>query len=109
MSTIVNIEPLFLRYPFPPSIRYEYSAGVVENMDAALVRVTCDNGQTGLGEITHGQFCYEPIVGLIQSQFGAVAPPTRPSGLMRTFCVALTRWFSNRIGCAWKPIPRSYE
>ena len=45
MRTIVNIEPLFLRYPFPPSIRYEYSGGGVENMDAALIRVTCDNGQ----------------------------------------------------------------
>ena len=66
MRTIVNIEALFLRYPFPPSIRYEYSGGLVENMDAALVRVTCDNGETGIGEITHGQFCYEPVVGLIE-------------------------------------------
>lgn len=66
MSRIANVEPLFLRYPFPPPIRYEYSGGVVENMDAALVRVTSDDGQTGLGEITHGQFCYEPIVGLVE-------------------------------------------
>ena len=35
-------------------------------MDAALVRVTCDSGETGIGEITHGQFCYEPVVGLIE-------------------------------------------
>ena len=66
MQTIVNIEALFLRYPFPPSIRYEYSGGLVENMDAALVRVTCDNGETGIGEITHGQFCCEPVIGLIE-------------------------------------------
>lgn len=63
---IVSIEPLFLRYPFPEPIRYVYSGGVVENMDAAYVRVTCDSGVYGLGEITHGQFCYEPIVGLVR-------------------------------------------
>ena len=66
MHRIVDIEPLFLRYPFPPEIHYEYSGGVVENMDAALVRVTCENGEYGLGEIPHGQFTYEPIVGLIE-------------------------------------------
>jgi len=65
MNRIIDIQPLFLRYPFPPHIRYEYSAGVVENMDAALVQVICDSGDYGLGEITHGQFCYEPVLGLI--------------------------------------------
>jgi L-alanine-DL-glutamate epimerase-like enolase superfamily enzyme len=34
-------------------------------MDAALVRITADNGETGIGEITHGAFCYEPVVGLV--------------------------------------------
>jgi L-alanine-DL-glutamate epimerase-like enolase superfamily enzyme len=48
--TIINIESLFLRYKFPPPIHYEYSGGVVENQDVALVRVTCDDGQYGLGE-----------------------------------------------------------
>jgi len=66
MRTITNIEPLFLRYRFPSSIHYEYSGGVVENQDVALVRVTCDDGRFGLGEITHGQYCYEPIIGLIE-------------------------------------------
>ena len=65
-QVITDVEPLFLRYPYPSHIRYEYSGGLVENMDAALVRITCDDGQYGLGEITHGQFCYEPVVGLIQ-------------------------------------------
>ena len=64
--TIANIEPLFLRYEFPPPIHYEYSGGVVENQDVALVRVTCDDGQYGLGEVTHGQYCYHPIVGLVE-------------------------------------------
>lgn len=49
MQTITDIEALFLRYPFPPSIHYEYSGGPEENMDAALVRVTGDSGETGLG------------------------------------------------------------
>lgn len=66
MSRIARIEPVFLRYPFPSHIRYEYSGGVVENMDAALVRVWSEDGSYGLGEITHGQFCYEPVVGLVQ-------------------------------------------
>lgn len=64
--TIANIELLCLRYPFPASIKYEYSGGVVENQDVALVRVTCDNGEYGLGEITHGQYCYHPIAGLVE-------------------------------------------
>jgi len=66
MPTISNVEPLFLRYKFPPSIHYEYSGGVVENQDAALVRVTCDTGEYGLGEITFGEYCYEPILGLVE-------------------------------------------
>ena len=37
MVTITNVEPLFLRYRFPPSIHYEYTGGVVENQDVALV------------------------------------------------------------------------
>jgi L-alanine-DL-glutamate epimerase-like enolase superfamily enzyme len=64
--TITNIELLCLRYTFPAPIKYEYSGGVVENQDVALVRVTCDNGEYGLGEITHGQYCYHPIVGLVE-------------------------------------------
>ena len=66
MAAIEKIEPLFLRYPFPKQLNYQYTGGLVENMDAALVRITCDNGEYGIGEITHGQFCYEPIIGLIQ-------------------------------------------
>jgi len=64
--TIVNIELLCLRYPFPETIKYEYSGGVVDNQDVALVRVTCDNGAYGLGEVTHGQYCHHPIAGLVQ-------------------------------------------
>ena len=66
MRIITNIEPLFLRYKFPSPIHYEYSGGVVENQDAALVRVTCDDGRYGLGEITHGQYCHSPVLGLIE-------------------------------------------
>jgi len=65
-AVITDLELLFLQYRFPASIRYEYSGGVVENQDVALVRVTCDTGEYGLGEITHGQYCYHPIVGLIE-------------------------------------------
>ncbi len=65
MPRIEKIECFFLRYPYPEDIRYVYSGGRCDNMDAALVRVTCDNGETGLGEITHGQFTYEPIPGLV--------------------------------------------
>jgi L-alanine-DL-glutamate epimerase-like enolase superfamily enzyme len=63
---IVKIEPLFLRYPFPPEMAYRHAAGLVENMDAALVRVVCDTGDYGLGEITFGQHAYDPVVGLVQ-------------------------------------------
>jgi L-alanine-DL-glutamate epimerase-like enolase superfamily enzyme len=66
MNRIADIQPVFLRYPFPTTIGYQYSGGLVENMDAALVRVTSENGEYGLGEITHGLFCYEPIIGLIE-------------------------------------------
>jgi L-alanine-DL-glutamate epimerase-like enolase superfamily enzyme len=63
---ISNVELLWLRYTFPSWIRYEYSGGVVENQDVALVRVTCDSGACGYGEITHGQYCHHPITGLIE-------------------------------------------
>lgn len=65
-KTIADVKARYLRYKFPSHIRYEYSGGVVEYMDAALVQVSCDDGSYGLGEITHGQFCYEPILGLIE-------------------------------------------
>ena len=63
---IVKIEPLFLRYPFPAALGYRHAGGLVENMDAALVRVTGDMGEYGLGEITFGQHAHDPVVGLIQ-------------------------------------------
>jgi L-alanine-DL-glutamate epimerase-like enolase superfamily enzyme len=66
MNRIARIEPVFLRYRFPPAIRYEYSGGAVDNMDAALIRVWSEDGRYGLGEVTHGQFCYEPVLGLVQ-------------------------------------------
>lgn len=66
MTHISKIEPFFLRYPYPAPIKYEYSGGLVENMDIALIRITCEDGTTGLGEVTHGQFCYEPVVALIE-------------------------------------------
>jgi L-alanine-DL-glutamate epimerase-like enolase superfamily enzyme len=66
VSRIARIEPVFLRYRFPPGLRYEYSAGIVENMDAALLRVWAEDGSHGLGEVTHGAFCYEPVIGLAQ-------------------------------------------
>ena len=33
--TVERIEAFFLRYPFPTEIRYVYSGGKVENMDAS--------------------------------------------------------------------------
>lgn len=63
---VTEVECFFLRYPIPESIRYEYSGGVVENMDIAIIRVTCDTGEYGLGEVTFGQFCSYPVQGLVQ-------------------------------------------
>ncbi len=66
MDRIADVRCEFLRYPFPADVKYVYSGGVVENMDVALIRVTSQTGVHGLGEVTHGQFCYEPVVGLTQ-------------------------------------------
>jgi L-alanine-DL-glutamate epimerase-like enolase superfamily enzyme len=68
---IARIESILLRCPFPDGIRYVYSGGVVENMDVCLIRVTDEDGAYGIGEVTHGQFCYEPILGLV-SHFSRV-------------------------------------
>ena len=65
MSKIKKIEVFFLEYPFPKKLNYKYSAGVVENMIVPVVKVTDKNNDYGLGEITHGQFTHEPIIGLI--------------------------------------------
>ena len=66
MSSIKKIEVFFLEYPFPKKLNYKYSAGVVENMIVPVVKLTDSNNNYGLGEITHGQFTYEPIIGLIK-------------------------------------------
>lgn len=63
---IARIEPLLLRYPFPPELGYRHAGGLVENMDAVLVRVTGDTGDYGLGEITFGQHASDPVVGLLR-------------------------------------------
>jgi L-alanine-DL-glutamate epimerase-like enolase superfamily enzyme len=62
---IANIEVFFLRYEYPSELQYEFTGGRVEVMDLALVRVTGESGEYGLGELTFGQFAYEPIVGLV--------------------------------------------
>ena len=66
MSKIKKIEVFFLEYTFPKKLNYKYSAGIVENMIVPVVKLTDSNNNYGLGEITHGQFTYEPIIGLIK-------------------------------------------
>ena len=66
MSKIKKIEVFFLEYPFPKKLNYKYSAGVVENMIVPVVKLTDNYNNYGLGEITHGQFTHEPIIGLIK-------------------------------------------
>ena len=66
MSKVKKIEIFFLEYPFPKKLNYKYSAGVVENMIVHVVKLTDSNNNYGLGEITHGQFTHEPIIGLIK-------------------------------------------
>ena len=61
---IVKVEPLFLRYRYPAHLSYRFAAGVVQNLDAALIRVTADNGEYGLGEVTFGTHTYEPVLGI---------------------------------------------
>ena len=64
MSKIKDIEVFFLEYPFPKKLGYKYSGGLVENMIVAIIKVTDSNDNYGIGEITHGQFTHEPIIGL---------------------------------------------
>ena len=66
MSKIKKIEVFFLEYTYPKKLNYKYSAGVVENMIVPVVKLTDSNNNYGLGEITHGQFTHEPIIGLIK-------------------------------------------
>ena len=66
MAKIVSIDTFYFRYPFPEHINYVYSGGLVENMDLALIKVTDENGNYGIGEVTHGQFCYEPVLGMVK-------------------------------------------
>ena len=64
MSKIKNIEVFFLGYPFPKELNYKYSGGLVENMIVAIIKVTDSNNNYGIGEVTHGQFTHQPIIGL---------------------------------------------
>ena len=66
MSQINNIEIFFLEYPFPKHLNYKYSGGVVENMIVPVIRVTDSDGEYGIGEVTHGQFTHQPLIGLVE-------------------------------------------
>ena len=66
MSQIKDIEVFFLEYSFPKNLNYKYSGGVVENMIVPVIKITDTNNEYGIGEVTHGQFTYEPIGGLIK-------------------------------------------
>ena len=65
MAKIKNIEIFFLEYPFPKKLNYKYSAGLVENMIVPIIKVTDNENDYGLGEVTHGQFTHKPIIGLV--------------------------------------------
>jgi L-alanine-DL-glutamate epimerase-like enolase superfamily enzyme len=62
---IAQIEVFFLRYKYPDQLHYEFTGGRVETLDLALIRVVSEAGEYGLGELTFGQFTYEPIIGLV--------------------------------------------
>ena len=64
MVKVAKVEAFFLRYRYPSHLTYRFAAGVVENLDAALIRVTADNGEYGLGEVTFGTHAYEPVLGV---------------------------------------------
>ena len=64
MVKVAKVEAFFLRYPYPSHLSYRFAAGLVENLDAALLRVTADNGEYGLGEVTFGTHTYEPVLGV---------------------------------------------
>ena len=64
MVKVAKVEAFFLRYRYPSHLSYRFAAGVVENLDAALIRVTADNGEYGLGEVTFGTHAYEPVLGV---------------------------------------------
>ena len=66
MSQINNIEIFFLEYPFPKHLNYKYSGGVVENMIVPIIKVTDSDGEYGIGEVTHGQFTHQPLIGLVE-------------------------------------------
>lgn len=63
---VERVEAFFLRYTYPDHLRYRFAGGRVENIDAAIVRVTSESGGYGIGELTFGQFVYEGVVGLVQ-------------------------------------------
>src|SRR5262249_40895372 len=62
---IAGIEVFFLRHNYADHLRYQFTGGRVETLDLALIRVTSEAGEYGLGELTFGQFTYEPIIGLV--------------------------------------------
>ena len=64
MVKVAKVETFFIRYRYPAHLSYRFAAGLVENLDAALVRVTADNGEYGLGEVTFGTHTYEPVLGV---------------------------------------------
>lgn len=67
---IVEIEAILLSFQFPEGEAPAWIGGHIATWDAALVRVTSDNGLTGLGEVGQGTMAAEGVPGLV----GALRP-----------------------------------
>jgi L-alanine-DL-glutamate epimerase-like enolase superfamily enzyme len=63
---IEAIDVHFIRYTYPLHLRYQFIGGRNTTLDASVVRVIAESGEYGMGELTFGQFSYEPVIGLVE-------------------------------------------
>jgi hypothetical protein len=68
---IAKVEALFLRYRYPSHLSYRFAAGVVENLEAGLIRVTADlEGYVEMRQAT--------TVNIARAEILPTAPAFRP-------------------------------
>jgi D-arabinonate dehydratase/D-galactarolactone cycloisomerase len=80
---IASVEPVLLSYTYPPEHVQTWSGGRLPGITAGLVRITTEDGQTGIGETYAGTYAPEVVRSIIEyfAPFLVGKDPSDISGL----------------------------
>jgi D-arabinonate dehydratase/D-galactarolactone cycloisomerase len=97
---ISRVEPVLLSYTYPPDDVQTWSGGALPGITAGLVRVTTEDGLTGIGETYAANYAPEVVRALVEhfSRYLVGADPADVEGLWRE-CYSRTLYWG-RFGIA---------